>query len=74
MSPLKKIGGCFYEDDDGTKYFCVVDFIWTSPWSDTPAMRKIVIEEVREMDPSIRILEEEFTDNTFIFFRPSDTS
>jgi hypothetical protein len=49
---------CFYVDGAGNPVFSVEDFIRQSGLPDDPRVRMVVIEELRQMDPDIRILEE----------------
>jgi hypothetical protein len=52
------LGSCFWLDGD-TTVFSVADFLRVNKLRDAPQLRNAVIEEVREMFPDVRILEEE---------------
>jgi hypothetical protein len=72
MSPFKKIDNYFYADERGAIYFCVRDFIRTNNLPDEPAMRRVVIEDLRAIAPEMPILEEATTGEGFAAFRPCD--
>lgn len=55
-SPFKA-HGCFYEDDKGT-VFSVSTFISLNELPDDPRLRAVIVEEIRELFPDVRILEE----------------
>jgi len=55
---LKKTGAFFYRDANGTKYFCVRDYLRKVKLPDTPTMRRIVIEEVQNMAPWMPLIDE----------------
>lgn len=52
------LGSCFRLKGDMT-FFSVADFIRASKLQDNPQLRQAVIEEVREMFPDVRVVEEE---------------
>jgi hypothetical protein len=59
--PVEKIdslGSCFRLEGD-TVLFSVAEFIRLSKLRDAPQVREAVIEELREMFPDVRIVEEE---------------
>ena len=72
MSPFKKIDNYFYADERGAIYFCVTDFLRTSNLPDEPAMRRVVIEDLRAIAPEMPILEEAITGEDFAGFCSRD--
>jgi hypothetical protein len=58
MPALLKLDNCFCLDDKGSTIFSVVAFIRLNGLSDDPRLRIVIIEEIREIFPNIRILEE----------------
>jgi hypothetical protein len=58
MLKIDKLGSCFRLEGD-TTLFSVGDFIRVSKLRDGPQLRKVVIEELLEMFPDVRIVEEE---------------
>jgi hypothetical protein len=55
---IGSLGSCFRLEGDTTR-FSVAEFIRVSKLRDDPQVREVVIEEVREMFPDVRIVEEE---------------
>jgi hypothetical protein len=55
-APLKS-NGCFYMDDEGP-VFSISAFISLNGLRDDPRLRTVIAEEIRELFPDIRILEE----------------
>jgi hypothetical protein len=55
-APFKR-DGCFYMDDEGA-VFSVSVFISLNGLPDDPRIRTMITEEIREMFPDVRILEE----------------
>jgi hypothetical protein len=51
--------GQSFRQEGGTTFFSVADFVRVNELRDAPQLRKAVIEEVREMFPDVRIVEEE---------------
>jgi hypothetical protein len=49
--------GCFYMDNDGV-VFSIAAFISRNELPDDPRLRAVIAEEIREMFPHVRILEE----------------
>jgi hypothetical protein len=49
--------GCFYMDDEGV-VFSIAAFILRNELPDDPRLRAVIAEEMREMFPDIRVLEE----------------
>lgn len=58
MLKIHNLGGCFRLEGD-TTLFSVADFIRANNLQDSPQLRKAVIEELREMFPNVRVVEEE---------------
>jgi hypothetical protein len=58
MLKIDCLGNCFRLEGD-TTLFSVAEFIRLSKLRDAPEVRRAVIEELREMFPDVRILEEE---------------
>jgi hypothetical protein len=54
----ERLGDSFRLDGD-TVIFSVVEFLSRNKWPDDPQLRKVVIAEVRDIFPEIRVLEEE---------------
>jgi hypothetical protein len=52
-----KPDGCFYMDDEGA-VFSISVFISLNGLPDDPRIRTMIIEEIQEMFPDVRILEE----------------
>ena len=52
-----ELGGCFHQDG-GVTVFSVADFMRLNRLPDDPRLRSVVIEELREMFPDVRIVEE----------------
>jgi hypothetical protein len=73
MSGYRKIDDYFYADHRGAIYFCVTDFLRTNNLPDEPAIRRVVVEDLRAIAPEMPILEEALTGESFACFRPSDT-
>jgi hypothetical protein len=57
MATRFKADGCFYMDDKGT-VFSVSTFISLNELPDDPRLRTVIVEEIRELFPDVRILEE----------------
>jgi hypothetical protein len=57
MAAPFKADGCFYMDDKGT-VFSVSTFISLNELPDNPRLRAMITEEIRQIFPGIRILEE----------------
>jgi hypothetical protein len=57
MAAPFKADDCFYMDDKGT-VFSVSTFISLNELPDDPRLRSVIIDEIREMFPDVRILEE----------------
>jgi hypothetical protein len=70
LSRFKKIDDYFYADDGGNIYFCVSDFLQTNNLPDEPAMRRVVIEDLRAIAPDMPIMEEATTGEVFACFLP----
>jgi hypothetical protein len=61
MSQKRKIdslGSCFRLEDDRV-FFSVAEFVRVNKLRDDPQLRKAVVEELREMFPNLRVVEEE---------------
>jgi hypothetical protein len=58
MPTIDSLGSCFRLEGD-TILFSVDEFIRVSKLRDGPELRAVVIEELREIFPEVRILEEE---------------
>jgi hypothetical protein len=58
MLRIDSLGSCFRLEGD-TTLFSVAEFIRVSKLRDGPELREVVIEELREMFPDVRILEDE---------------
>jgi hypothetical protein len=54
---LPNLRGCIHFDERGA-IFCVSDFIRVAGLPDDMRLRSVIIEEVREIMPGVRILEE----------------
>jgi hypothetical protein len=52
------LGSCFRLEGD-TTFFSVADFMRVNQLPDDPRLQEVVIEELREMFPAVRIVEEE---------------
>jgi hypothetical protein len=52
------LGSCFRQDGE-TTVFSVTHFLRVNKLSDSPQLRAAVIEELRDMFPDVRIVEEE---------------
>jgi hypothetical protein len=57
MAAPFKADDCFYMDDKGT-VFSVSTFISLNELPDNPRLRAMITEEIRQIFPGIRILEE----------------
>jgi lipopolysaccharide/colanic/teichoic acid biosynthesis glycosyltransferase len=55
---LDKLGGSFRLDGD-TTVFSVGEFLRQNSLPDDPQLRSVVIAELREMFPEVRVMEEE---------------
>jgi hypothetical protein len=58
LGPLDKIANSFYVDAVGNTFFCVADFLRENQLRDSPELRLVVVEEIREIFPGVLILEE----------------
>jgi hypothetical protein len=58
MLKIHSLSSCFRMEGD-TTLFSVAEFIRVSKLRDGPQLREVVIEEMREMFPDVRIVEEE---------------
>jgi len=72
LSEYRKIDDFFYADQDGRIYFCVRDFIQINDLPDVPAMRRVVIDDLRTIAPEMPILEEITCGEDFAPFLPCD--
>jgi hypothetical protein len=52
------LGSCFRLEGD-TTLFSVADFMRVNQLPNDPRLREVVIEEMREMCPDVRVIEEE---------------
>jgi hypothetical protein len=57
MATPFKPDGCFYTDDEGA-VFSISAFISLNGLPNDPRLRTVIAEEIREMFPDVRILEE----------------
>ena len=57
MAAPFKPDGCFYMDDEGA-VFSISAFIALNGLPDDPRLRTVIAEEIREVFPDVRILEE----------------
>jgi hypothetical protein len=55
---LKKVDDCFYLDESGQIYFSVSNFLHVNDLPNHPAFRIVVIEELLDVLPEVRILDE----------------
>jgi hypothetical protein len=58
MLRINNLDNCFRLEGD-TILFSVADFIRVNKLRDGPQLRETVIEELREMFPDVRVVEEE---------------
>jgi hypothetical protein len=55
---IDSLGSCFRLEGD-TVLFSVADFVRVNKLRDDPQLRKAVVEELRELFPNVRVVEEE---------------
>jgi hypothetical protein len=58
MVKIDSLGTCFRLEGD-TVFFSVAEFMRVNKLSDDPQLRKAVVEELREIFPNVRVVEEE---------------
>ena len=58
MVNIDSLGSCF-RLEGGTVFFSVAEFMRVNKLSDDPQLRKAVVEELREIFPNVRVVEEE---------------
>lgn len=58
MVKIDSLGSCFRLEGD-TVLFSVADFVRVNKLRDDPQLRKAVVEELRELFPNVRVVEEE---------------
>jgi hypothetical protein len=58
MVKIDSLGTCFRLEGD-TVFFSVAEFMRVNKLRDDPQLRKAVVEELREMFPNLRVVEEE---------------
>jgi hypothetical protein len=54
---LTKVSDCFYSDDSGNIYFCVSEFLRVNQLPDDPSLRIVVVEELSDMFPEVRVID-----------------
>jgi hypothetical protein len=55
---IDSLGSCFRLEGD-TVLFSVADFVRVNKLRNDPQLRKAVVEELRELFPNVRVVEEE---------------
>jgi hypothetical protein len=55
---IDSLGSCFRLEGD-TVLFSVADFVRVNKLRDDPQLRKAVVEELRDLFPNVRVVEEE---------------
>lgn len=55
---LEQADSCFHFDGSGKPVFSVSEFIRLNGLPDDPRLRKVIIEELLEVLPDVRILED----------------
>src|SRR6185437_15244823 len=58
MVKIDSLGSCFRLEGD-TVFFSVAEFVRVNKLRDDPQLRKAVVEELRDLFPNVRVVEEE---------------
>jgi hypothetical protein len=58
LNLIRELDDCFYSDGLGNVYFCVSNFLRANDLPNDPDLRIAVIEELLDMFPDVRVLDE----------------